>query len=156
MPYHVYCIAYYNYNCRCTWKEHFMKIGKMLVSVIMVFLLLLTFSLVGALTFPTLPSSNTTMESYLLDFLFLLLPMIMLTLGAFFLGTGVRSIKNSLQALGLAYVGALFIGGILALLTLFNFPYSAHVNFGWLGSSWYSLWLTLFLIGSPIMLAFVV
>jgi len=131
-----------------------MKPAKILVSVIMVFLLLLIFSLVGALTFPALPSTNSTMEAYLLQFLFLLLPVVILTLIAFFLGTGIRSIKNPLQAIGLAYVGALFIGGILALLTLFNFPYSAHVNFSWLGNTAYSPWLTLFLIGAPIMLAF--
>ena len=133
-----------------------MKPANILVSVVMVFLLLLIFSLVGALAFPALPSTNSTMEAYLLQFLFLLLPVVILTLIAFFLGTGIRSIKNPLQALGLAYVSALVIGGVLALLTEFNFPYSAHVNFGWLGSSWYSPWLTLFLIGSPIMLAFVV
>ena len=128
----------------------------MLLSVVVVFLLLFVFSLVGALTFPALPSTNSTREAYLLQFLFLLLPVVILTLIAFCLGTGIRSTKNPLQALGLAYVSALVIGGVLALLTVFNFPYSAHVNFGWLGSSWYSPWLTLFLIGSPIILAFVV
>ena len=133
-----------------------MDMPKMLFSIIVVFLLLIVFSLVGAITFPALPSANSGITTYLSDFLFLLLPVIVLTLIAFFLGTGVRSIKKPLQALGLAYVSALFIGGVLALLTVFNFPYSAHVNFGWLGSSWYSPWLTLFLIGSPIMLAFVV
>ena len=133
-----------------------MNMPKMLLSVVMVFLLLFVFSLVGALTFPPFPSANNTITTYLVDFLFLLLPVILLTLIASFLGTGIRSVKKSLQALGLAYVSALVIGGALALLTEFNFPYSAHVNFGWLGSSWYSPWLTLFLIGSPIILAFVV
>ena len=132
-----------------------MDMPKMLFSVIVVFLLLFVFSLVGAITFPALPSANSGITTYLSDFLFLLLPVIVLTLIAFFLGTGIRSIKKPLPALGLAYVSAFFIGGVLALLTLLNFPYSAHVNFGWLGSSWYSPWLALFLIGSPIMLAFV-
>jgi hypothetical protein len=134
----------------------FQNMPKMLLSVVMVFLLLFVFSLVGALTFPALPSANSGVTTYIGDFLLLFLPVILLTLIAFFLGTGIRSIKKSIQALGLAYVSALVIGGVLALLTVFNFPYSAHVNFGWLGSSWYSPWLTLFLIGSPIMLAFVV
>ena len=132
-----------------------MNMPRMLLSVVIVFLLLFVFSLVGALTFPALPSANSAITTYLGDFLLLFLPVIMLTLIAFFLGTGIRSIKKPLPALGLAYVSAFFIGGVLALLTLFNFPYSAHVNFGWLGSSWYSPWLALFLIGSPIMLAFV-
>ena len=133
-----------------------MNMPRMLLSVVFVFLLLFVFSLVGALTFPALPSANSGVAAYLSDFLLLLLPVVLLTLIASFLGTGIRSIKKSIQALGLAYVSALVIGGALALLTEFNFPYSAHVNFGWLGSSWYSPWLTLFLIGSPIILAFVV
>ena len=145
-----------SYDCRCIGKEHFMNMPRMLLSVVVVFLLLFVFSLVGALTFPALPSANSGVTTYLGDFLLLFLPVILLTLIAFFLGTGIRSVKKSIQALGLAYVSALVIGGILALLTQFNFPYSAHVNFTWLGSSWYSPWLTLFLIGSPIMLAFVV
>lgn len=133
-----------------------MKPQKIVISIVIVFLLLLGFSLVGALTIPALPSANTQMETYLLDFLYLLLPVVILTLIAFLLGSGVRSIKNSVQALGLAYVSALVVGGVLALLTVLNFPYSAHVNFNWLGTAWYSSWLTLFIIGAPIMLAFVV
>src|SRR5437764_13439758 len=115
----------------------FQNMPRMLLSVVMVFFLLFVFSLVGALTFPALPSANSCVTTYIGDFLLLFLPVILLTLIAFFLGTGIRSIKKSIQALGLAYVSALVIGGVLALLTVFNFPYSAHVNFGWLGSSWY-------------------
>ncbi len=133
-----------------------MSLGKTLVSILIVYFLLLIFSLVGAVTFPGLPGVNSPVDTYVRDFLFLLLPVLVLSMFGFFLGRGVRSVKNSLEAMGLAYVSALIIGGILALLTLFNFPYAAHVNFTWLGGSWYSPWLTIFLIGAPILLAFVV
>lgn len=133
-----------------------MNMGKALVNIAIVFLLLLIFSYVGAITAPTLPAANSTLDSFVLSILVLLLPVVILSLIAFFLGNGIRGIKNRFQALGLTYVSALIIGGVLALFTLLNFPYSAHVNFVWLGRSWYSAWLTMFLIGAPIILAFLV
>lgn len=133
-----------------------MKPGNALIKVIIVFLLLFMFSLVGAIKIPALPGANSTIDTYVLDFLLLLLPVAILSLIAFLLGNGIRGLKNHFQALGLSYASALIIGGILALFTLFNFPYSAHVNFNWLGTSWYSPWLALFLIGAPIILAFTV
>ena len=51
---------------------------------------------------------------------------------------------------------ALVVGGILALLTLFKFPYSVQLNLAWLGTAWYDPWIAIFLVGAPIMLAFVV
>jgi uncharacterized membrane protein YeiB len=137
-------------------KEQIMSVGKTIVSIIIVYVLLLIFSLIGAVTFPSLPGTNSPVDTYVRDFIFLLFPVLVLSLFAFLLGRGVRSVKNSLEAVGLAYVSAFIVGGILALLTLFNFPYAAHVNFSWLGGSWYSPWLTIFLIGAPILLAFVV
>src|SRR6266702_1201271 len=89
-------------------------------------------------------------------FVLLLLPVVLLSVIAFFLGSGIRSIKNRFQSVGLAYASAFIIGGVLALFTLFNFPYSAQVNFTWLGTTWYGPWLTIFLIGAPIILAFIV
>jgi len=135
-----------------------MNAGKALVNIIIVFLLLLIFSLVGAITIPSLPGANSSVDTYVVGFLLILLPVIVLSIIAFFLGNGVRSLgpKFRFQALGLTYASALIIGGVLALFTLFNFPYSAHVNFTWLGHAWYSPWLTLFLIGAPIIMAFIV
>ncbi len=133
-----------------------MNLGKTIASIIIVYFLLLIFSLVGAVTFPALPGVNSPVDTYVRHFILLLLPVLVLSMFGFFLGRGVRSVKNSLEAMGLAYVSALIIGGVLALLTLFNFPYSAHINFSWLGGSWYSPWLTIFLIGAPILLAYVV
>jgi hypothetical protein len=62
--------------------------------------------------------------------------------------------KNPFEALGLTYVSAFLIGGVLGLLTVLNFSYSAHVNFTWLGGTWYASLVTIFLIGAPITLAF--
>ena len=133
-----------------------MNVGKAIVNFVLVFLLLLIFSSVGAITAPTLPAANSTLDSFILGLIALLLPVIILSLIAFFLGNGIRSIKNRFQALGLTYVSAMIVGGVLALFTLLNFPYSEHINFVWLGHSWYSSWLTMFLIGAPIILAFLV
>ena len=133
-----------------------MNVGKAVVNVLIVFVVLVVFSYVGAIQLSPLPGTSSTIDTYVLDFILLLLPVVILSAVAFFLGNGIRSLKNRFQALGLAYVSALVIGGIIALFTLFKFPYSAHVNFTWLGSAWYGPWLTLFLIGAPIILAFVV
>jgi magnesium-transporting ATPase (P-type) len=133
-----------------------MSVGKTITSIIIVYLLLLIFSLVGAVTIPSPPGTNSPVDVDVQNFIFLLFSGLVLSLFAFLLSRGVRSVKSSLEAKGLAYVSALIVGGILALLTFFNFPYAAHVNFSWLGGSWYSPWLTIFLIGAPILLAFVV
>ena len=133
-----------------------MNVGKAVVNVLIVFVVLIVFSYVGAIQLSPLPGTSSTIDTYVLDFILLLLPVVILSAVAFFLGNGIRSLKNRFQALGLAYVSALVIGGIIALFTLFKFTYSAHVNFTWLGSAWYGPWLTLFLIGAPIILAFVV
>lgn len=133
-----------------------MNAGRIIVNIIVVFFLLIVLSFIGAVTFPGLPSTGSTLATYISQFLLLLVPVIILSIIGFFLGKGIRSLKNSLEALGLTYIGALIIGGILGLLTLLNFPYSAHINFAWLGGAWYAPWLALFLIGAPILLTFMV
>ena len=133
-----------------------MNIGRLIANIIIVFFLLIILSFVNAVTFPGLPSTGATLATYVSQFLLLLVPVIILSIIGFFLGRGIRSIKSPMEALGLAYVGALIIGGILGLLTLLNFPYSAHINFAWLGAAWYAPWLALFLIGAPILLTFMV
>ena len=62
--------------------------------------------------------------------------------------------KSTWEAMGLTYVSALLLGGVLGLLTVLNFSYSAHVKFDWLGGAWYDSLFTIFLIGAPITLAF--
>lgn len=128
--------------------------ARFLVNVLLVFLLLLLFSMIGAIVFPKLPSTNESVGVVGSDLLFLIVPVILMAIIGYFLGKGIRSIKSSFEALGLTYVSAFLVGGVLALLTVLNFSYSAHINFTWLGTSWYAPLFTIFLIGAPITLAF--
>ena len=128
--------------------------GRLLVNILIVFLLLLFFSFIGAVVFPHLPATSTSIGAIGSDLLLLILPVVVMAIIGHFLGRGIRSMKNSFEALGLTYVSAFLIGGVLALLTVLNFSYSAHVNFGWLGGTWYASLFTIFLIGAPITLAF--
>ena len=133
-----------------------MNFAKFIIYVLVIIGILIIFAYAGAITFPALPSAGSILSTSPLAFIFLLLSIIVLTLVGYLLGRGIRSIKSSGEVLGLTYMSALIMGGILALLTFLNFPYSAHVNFYWLGREWYDPWLTVFIIGAPIMLAFVV
>jgi len=129
---------------------------RFLVSVLIVFILLILYSFVGAIVFLELLSTNTSLTDYGRDLLFLILPVLLTALVGYFLGRGIRSIKSPFEALVLTYLSTFFIGGVLALLTVLNLSYSAHVNFSWLGSAWYDPIFTIFLIGAPIALAFLV
>ncbi len=128
--------------------------ARFMINVLLVFLLLLLFSFIGAIVFPGLPTTNTTVGDFGRALLLLVLPVFLMAIIGYFLGRGIRSIKSSFEALGLTYVSAFLVGGVLALLTILNFSYSAHVNFTWLGTSWYAPLFTIFLIGAPITLAF--
>lgn len=129
---------------------------RFLVGVLVVFVLLLLFTFIGAVIFPGLPTTSTSVTGFITAFLLLILPVLLMALVGYFLGKGIRSLKNPFEALVLAYLSAFLVGGVLALLTVLNFSYSAHVNFTWLGSSWYAPLFTIFLIGAPIILAFLV
>ena len=128
--------------------------ARFLVNILIVFLILLLFSFIGAIVFPGLPTSGDSVGAVGRNLLLLLLPVILMAVIGHFLGRGIRSMKNPFEALGLTYVSAFLVGGVIALLTVLNFSYSAHVNFGWLGGSWYAPLFTIFLIGAPITLAF--
>src|SRR5438309_1362255 len=129
-------------------------LARFLLNILIVFLLLLLFSFLGAIVFPTLPNTSTAIGAFGTDLLLLILPVVVMACIGYFLGRGIRSMKNPFEALGLTYVSAFLIGGVLGLLTVLNFSYSAHVNFTWLGGTWYASLVTIFLIGAPITLAF--
>ncbi|HEX6480817.1 MAG TPA: hypothetical protein VF043_18410 [Ktedonobacteraceae bacterium] len=133
-----------------------MNLGKWAIQVLFVFLLLIMFALVGALTFPGLTSITGIFLTAPINLLFLVLSVIILTLIAYSLGRGIKSVKSNFDAILLALTSALVIGGLLALLSLLKFPYSVALNLGWLGTNWYDPWIAIFLVGAPIMLAFVV
>ena len=132
-----------------------MNFVKWIIRVVFVFLILYILSLAGAISFPSF-SGDSIIKTDTIELAFLLLSIIVLTIIAYLLGRGIRSMKGSLEAAAFAYISALIVGGVLALLTLFNFPYAVHVNLSWLGSSWYEPWIIALLIGAPIMLIFVI
>jgi hypothetical protein len=131
-----------------------MKIGKLLIQGVCVFLIITAFSLAGAITpqFTTLSSLVDVPN----DLLLFVVTVIILTTIGYFLGIGITSVKKNLESLGLAYGGSLVVGGILALMTVLKFPYSVHLNLYWLGTAWYDPWLLIFFVGTPIILTFVV
>ena len=133
-----------------------MDFAKWAIQLAFVFFVLIIFALVGALTFPGLTSVTGVLLTAPVNLLFLIVSVIILAVIAYSLGRGIKSIKSSFESILLSLTSALVIGGLLALLTVFKFPYSVHLNLAWLGTAWYDPWITVFLIGAPIMLAFVV
>lgn len=133
-----------------------MNLGKWAIQLAFVFFLLILFALVNALKFPGLTSISGVFVTAPINLLFLIISVIILTLIAYSLGRGIKNIKAPFEAILLALTSALVVGGLLALLTVFKFPYSVQLNLTWLGTAWYDPWIAVFLVGAPIMLAFVV
>jgi hypothetical protein len=133
-----------------------MNLGKWAIQLAFVFFLLIIFALVNALTFPGLTSVTGVFLTAPINLVYLVLSVLILTLIAYSLGRGIKSIKSTFEAILLSLTSALVIGGLLALLSLLNFPYSVKLNLAWLGGNWYDPWIAIFLVGAPIMLAFVV
>ena len=133
-----------------------MSLGKLAIQVGFVFLLLIIFALVNALTFPGLTSVTGVFVTAPINLFYLILSVIVLTIIAYSLGSGIKNVKRPFEAILLALTSALVMGGLLALLTLLKFPYSVQLNLTWLGTAWYDSLIAIFLVGAPIMLAFVV
>lgn len=133
-----------------------MNFGQLAVKALIVIVVLFFLSLAGAITFPALAVLTGTSGAGLASLLLFLLAMLLLAITGYLLGRGIRTVKKPVEALILTYAGAFLMGGVLTLYTLLNVPYTARVNLNWLGASWYSPWLTVLIIGSPIMLAFLV
>ena len=132
-----------------------MKWGKFFIQFLSLCGTLLVFIFAGAIKLPALTATGSLID-YPLELFFVVVSVLVLYFIASFLGKGIRGVKAPLEATMLTYVSALMIGGILALLTLFNFPYSPHLNLTWLGTEWYDPWITVFLVGAPMLLAFIV
>ena len=130
-----------------------MNLPKLLIQGIAVFIVIIFFSLAGAIT-PSFTGFSNLINAPAEFFLYLV-SVIVLTAMGYFLGHGIQSIKKNLESLGLAYGGSFIIGGFLALMTLLNFPYSVKLKLFWLGTAWYDPWLLIFFIGTPILLTFV-
>lgn len=130
--------------------------GKILISGVFVLAILLVFTVLGAVTFPSTASASGNIGTYGQDLLLFIVPVASMSLIGYFLGKGIRGIKGPLEGMGLAYLSTFIVGSVLALLTVLNFAYSVHLNLTWLGTAWYGPWITMFLVGAPVMLAFLV
>jgi hypothetical protein len=138
---------------RTSRKERIMP--RFLIRALIVALLLIAFTFVNAVVFPRFPTTSTSVTTFVLDLLLIILPVLLISLVAYSLALGIRSIKAPFPSLLLAIVGAFVIGGILALLAFLNSPYAVvHLNINWLGALWYQRLLTLFFVGAPIMLVY--
>ncbi len=126
---------------------------RFLFNILIALIILLIFSFLGAVVFPGLPSTSASVGAYANDFFLLIIPAVVMAIVGHFLGRGIKSLKNSFEALGLTFVSAFIVGGILALMSSLNFAYSAHINLSWLGGAWYAPLFIIFILGAPIMLA---
>ena len=129
-----------------------MKFGKLLFQSAAVFFFIVFFSLVGAIT-PQVTNVRDILSVPSYTIIFLITVIVVMMIGTV-LGMGVKGIKSS-GSLLMAYISALILGGMLALFTFLNLPYTVHVHLNWLGNAWYDPWLVIFFIGTPLILIFV-
>jgi hypothetical protein len=130
-----------------------MDFSSLLIKTVTVILVLFLLSLAGAITLPAISNIGNSSVGLSGVLLFLALMIILSVIGNL-LGRGIRSIKKPLEALVIAFVGALFMGAILIIFTVLNLPATLRLNTSWLGTSWYSEFLTFLFVGAPLMLVF--
>lgn len=133
-----------------------MNFGSVMVKALVVLVLFFLLSLAGAITFPLLTVVTGGAGAGLSSILLFLLAILLLSLVGNLIARGIRSVKKSAEALILTFVGSFFMGAVLTIFALLNIPYTVRVNLAWTGNSWYSPLLTLFFIGIPLMLVFLV
>lgn len=133
-----------------------MNFASVAIKALAVLATLYLLSLAGAITFSLLTVTTFGTVGGILDLLIFLVAIFLLTLIGTLIAKGIKSIKNTGQALLLTFVGAFSIGAILAAFVPLHIPYITSVNFNWLGTSWYSPYLSLLFIGMPLMLIFFV
>jgi hypothetical protein len=133
-------------------KEELM-FARLLVQAFAVFIILIAFSLAGAIT-PRLAGLGTLVDVPA-DLVFYIISALLLTVLGYFLGTGIKNVKGNFESLGLAYVSSFIAGVALAVLNLLHFPYVVHLRLNWFGTAWYDPWLLFFFLGTPIILTFV-
>ena len=132
-----------------------MNLASVMLKAFVVLVLLYLLSLAGALTFPAL-SVFTSANAGIVCILLFLVAILLLSLIGNLIARGIKSVKSTGQALLLAFVGAFFMGAVLAVFVPLNIPYTIRVNIYWFGRSWYDPFLALLFIGMPLMLVFLV
>jgi hypothetical protein len=133
-----------------------MNFGSVVVKAVVILVLLFLLSLAGAITFPVLAVITSGTGAGITSILLFLLAILLLSLVGNLIARGIRSVKRSVEAIILVFVGAFFMGAILAVFALLNIPYTVRVNLAWLGTTWYDPILTLLFIGLPLMVVFLV
>jgi hypothetical protein len=133
-----------------------MNFASILTKTLVVLIILFLLSLTGALTFPILAAITNGTSSGLTSILIFLLAIILLSIIGNLLARGIKSVKNSGEALLLGFVGAVAMGGILTILAQLNVPYTMTVNLSWVGTNWYSSFLSILFIGIPLMFVFLI
>jgi hypothetical protein len=133
-----------------------MNFASILIKTAVILVVLFLLSLTGALTFPILAAITNGTSSGISSILIFLLAIILLSIIGNLLAKGIKSVKNSGEGLLLGFVGAIAMGGILTILAQLNVPYTVTVNLTWLGTNWYSSFLSILFIGIPLMFVFLI
>jgi hypothetical protein len=133
-----------------------MNFGSVVVKAVVILVVLFLLSLAGAITFPVLAVITSGTGAGISSILLFLVAILLLSLVGNLIARGIKSVKRSVEAILLVFVGAFFMGAILAVFALLNIPYTVRVNLAWLGTNWYSPLLSLLLIGLPLMVVFLV
>ena len=133
-----------------------MNFGSVMIKALIVLVLLFLLSLAGAVTFPLFSVVTSGAGAGVSSILLFLLAVVLLAMVGNLIARGIKSVKKSGESILLAFIGSFFMGAILTIFALLNIPYTIRVNLAWTGTSWYSSLLTLFFIGVPLMLVFLV
>jgi heme A synthase len=133
-----------------------MNFGSIMIKTLVVLVVLFCLSLTGAITFPITTAITNGTSSGITSILLFIVAVLLLSIIGYLLAKGVKSVKKSGEGILLGFVGALAMGGILAIFTQLNIPYTVTVNLNWTGTSWYSPFLTILFIGLPLMFVFLI
>jgi hypothetical protein len=133
-----------------------MNLGTVVIKTLVALIVLFLLSLTGALTFPVFSAVASGTATGFTSILLFLLAIILLAVVGSLLARGIRSVKKSVEALAMGFVGSFAMGGILAIFAQLDVPYTVHVNLYWTGTSWYSSLLSLLFIGIPLMFVFLI
>ena len=136
--------------------DDYMTFGTVVTKTLVALVVLFLLSLAGALTFPVFSAITSGTATGFTGILLFLLAIALLAVVGSLLARGIRSVKKSLEALAMGFVGSFAMGGILAIFAQLNVPYTVRVNLYWTGTSWYSSLLSLLFIGIPLMFVFLI
>jgi hypothetical protein len=133
-----------------------MNIGQVAIKTVVIIVILFLLSLAGAITFPVATAVAGVAGVGIINFILLLFGVFILALVGNTIGKGIRGYKVPLLAIVLVYACSFAIGGLITVLGLLNVPYAPTINITWLGTTLVSRMLTILLIGTAIMVVFLV